>query len=1001
MRLFKFNPDNVPNGADQARAVIGWERFLDASKGDLALERFAKALHASPEGKKLGDAIFGNSPFLTACWLCEIRFTKDLLEQGPTSKIEAALIATRSDSQGLDDGALKRHLRTQKYRVSFATALADIVGLWDLTTVTKALSDFADAAISAAAAFHLTELARRKKINLQNFDDPEQGSGLVILGMGKLGGRELNYSSDIDLIVLFNPDRISTPDPLQLGQSFVRLARGLVSTLDDRTADGYVFRTDLRLRPDPGSTPLALSTHAAEIYYESIGQNWERAAMIKARVVAGDKDAGAEFLKFLKPFIWRKSLDFDTIKDIQSIKRQINSHRGSHDIQLLGHNVKLGRGGIREIEFYAQTQQLIWGGRDRTLRTVPTRQSLNALVQAEHEKQSNADTLIKAYEFLRRVEHRLQMVDDAQTHSLPETPEGIAHIAIFLGFKTVQDFEAALLHTLGLVEALYAQLFSDQSDVTVHGSERSNLVFTGADSDPETLSTLSEMGYKNVQAIDAAVRGWHHARYRAMRSSRAQEILTELMPIILSTMANTTDPDSAFLRFDDFLSKLPAGVQLFSMFQSNPTMLKLIAEIMGTAPRLAEHLAQKAGILDGVLTPGFFADLPTAADMKADLDQALLDATCMEETLDICRRWAKDRKFQVGLQVLKEAITEQESQRTLTNVGEILLQTLQPRVEDEFAIRHGRVPGGSLGILAYGKLGGQEKTPTSDMDLAFVYDFDTGATTSDGEKPLAISQYYTRLCQRLIHAVSAPTAEGMLYEVDMRLRPRGNAGLVATSLQAFQTYQQNEAWTWEHMALTRARLITGSPDLMQHTQNLILNILTAPRDQKKLVVDVADMRARMDKERHTDQVWAIKYFRGGLVDIEFLTQYLQLSHSATHPEILSPNTCQALKNLSTANILDASTANDLINALMLWQSLQGLLRLTINIEPHGNAETDMPISLQRHICKIFDASDIQAAEAKIKTIANHVSQHFKRMIDEPANKARPFVSSDLTTEISK
>ena len=992
MNLFKFNPLDLPGCAFEDRAQVGWDRFFEAVKGNDELEAFAEALNTSPSGKKLGQAVFGNSPFLTSCWLKEPQFAKALLEQGPKVQVDAALKATREDSAGLDDAGLKRHLRIQKRRIALATALGDIAGIWDLSTVTKALSDFADASTSAACAFHLLELNRRGKIKLKDPQNPELGSGLVVLGMGKLGGFELNYSSDIDLIILYDPECLEADDPMALGQHFVRLARGVVSTLDERTADGYVFRTDLRLRPDPGSTPLAISTLAAEVYYESIGQNWERAAMIKARPVAGDKVAGQKFLDFLTPFIWRKSLDFATIHDIQSIKRQINTHRGGHSIKLLGHNVKLGRGGIREIEFYAQTQQLIWGGRDRSLRTVPTRESLTALVNAKIEKAENAKTLTKAYEYLRRVEHRIQMVDDEQTHTLPDTEEGVSHIATFMGYDDLESFRTDILATLVQVETLFGQLFEDESQTHSATAEKANLIFTGTDCSPETLQALEEMGYANVLTIDTVVRGWHHSRYRAMRSTRARALMEELIGPILTAMANTSEPDKALLRFDEFLSKLPAGVQLFSMFQSNPSMLDLIADIMGTAPRLAEHLSKKVGVLDGVLTSGFFEVLPNAAEMKDDLDHDLEEASCLEDVLDICRRWAKDRKFQVGVQVLKGSIREQDSQQALTDIAEVLLRALQPRVEQEFIIRHGHIPGGSLGILAYGKLGGREKTPTSDMDLAFVYSHDADAEASDGEKPLAISQYYTRLCQRIINAVSVPTAEGMLYEVDMRLRPRGNSGPVATSVDAFKKYQKTEAWTWEHMALTRARMVTGNNELKAQMKAVITDILRMSRDPQKLVVDVADMRERMDKERHTDQIWAIKNYRGGLVDVEFIAQYLQLLHGAKHPEILSPTTHTALKNLKDAKLLDAQTADGLIEALVLWQSLQGLLRLTFNVKPDRN---DMPKSLRRYISRIAETDNAEDAEEKIKTKAEWVLNTFNSLVTDPAEIARPNVKSDL------
>jgi len=1000
MRLFDFDPKILPAPGYEDRVQTGWERYAEAARKNSEnlpkLANFAEDLKIDPAGAQLAASIFGNSPFLSACWINDPQFTTDLLQQGPATMRDTVLKATRDGCQGLDETALKTHLRRQKQRLALTTAVADICGIWDLFEVTRSLSDFADAATSAACAHLLRTLDTRGKIKLKHPDDPERESGLVVLGMGKLGGRELNYSSDIDLILLFDPDSIDTDQPMELQHSFVRLARGLVSLLDERTADGYVFRTDLRLRPDPGSTPLAISTHAAEQYYESIGQNWERAAMIKARPIAGDKAAGAAFLAHLKPFIWRKNLDFAAIQDIQSIKRQINAHRGSTKIELHGHNVKLGRGGIREIEFYAQTQQLIWGGRDRNLRQVPTLDALYALVDAGHETAEHAQTLETAYRYLRRVEHRLQMVEDAQTHTLPDDDAGISAIATFLGYACVEDFSTELLATLGQVEKLYGALFSEGDQLSAGGEDGGNLVFTGGESDPDTIKTLREMGFKNPGTIDAAVRGWHHARYRSTRSARSRAILTELMPVILRTMASTAEPDSAFLRFDEFLSKLPAGVQLFSMFQSNPQLLELIAEILGTAPRLAEHLARKANILDGVLTPGFFDELPSADDMREDLDHVLQDATCMEDVLDLTRRWAKDRKFQVGVQVLKGAIVERESQRALTNVAETLLSALQPRVEAEFQERHGRVPGGALSVIAFGKLGGGEKTPTSDMDITFVYDFDEDATTSDGEKPLAISQYFARLSQRLINTLSAQTAEGDLYEVDMRLRPSGNAGPIATSLASFRQYQTGEAWTWEHMALTRARALTGPSQLRDRVQAIIREVLTSKRDNDKLVVDVADMRLRMDQERHTDIAWEIKNYRGGLVDVEFLSQYLQLKHAHKHPEILSPNTRTALTNLKDADLLDGVTASRLIQALDLWQSVQGMLRLTFTADQRAHHDYVMAPSLQRQLCRVTKTESCEEAEERIKGTAARVLETFQTIIDTPADAARPKVSSDLS-----
>ncbi|MDH5772221.1 MAG: bifunctional [glutamine synthetase] adenylyltransferase/[glutamine synthetase]-adenylyl-L-tyrosine phosphorylase, partial [Rhodospirillaceae bacterium] len=743
MHFFGFNPKHIPASPDRARVDLGWDRLSERASHDPELIKFVENLKNDPLAGQLAESIFSNSPFLAHCMQSDLSFARELFTRGPDECRESVFADTTEGAKGMGEDELKKHLRIMKRRVQLLAGVGDINGLWDLDMVTNTLSDFADTSLSAASAHLLRYLEGRGAIKITNPDNPEVGSGLIILGLGKLGGRELNYSSDIDIIILFDPDIVQSDKPEELQSNFVRLAKKLVGILDDRTADGYVFRTDLRLRPDPGSTPLAISTMAAESYYESIGQNWERAAMIKARPIAGDIEAGKKFLAYLKPFIWRKSLDFAAIDDIHSIKRQINAHRGGSKIELYGHNVKLGRGGIREIEFFAQTQQLIWGGRNRELRIAPTQKAIRALCDADMVKSKDAQQLIDSYIFLRQVEHRLQMVDDEQTHSLPDDDAGIEKIAIFLGFPNGKEFAEKIISVMQCVESIYANLFEEAPSLSSASEGHGNLVFTGGESDPETLKTLTNLGFSNVAAVDATVRGWHHGRYRCTRSTRARELLTELMPIILSAFGRTSEPDSAFMRFDTFLSKLPAGVQLFSMFQANPGLLDLIAEIMGTAPRLAEHMAQKVGILDGVLSRDFFNPLPDKDELKIDIERALEEATCLEDVLDITRRWAKDRKFQIGVQVLRATLDERGSQRALSDVAEVIINALQPLVEDDFAKTHGHIKDSKMVIIAFGKMGGREKTPTSDLDLIFIYDFDKTVEKSDGNKPLAPSQYFS------------------------------------------------------------------------------------------------------------------------------------------------------------------------------------------------------------------------------------------------------------------
>ncbi|MHA1597648.1 MAG: bifunctional [glutamine synthetase] adenylyltransferase/[glutamine synthetase]-adenylyl-L-tyrosine phosphorylase, partial [Alphaproteobacteria bacterium] len=500
-----------PAAASDERAALGIERWGDAVRAleDSGAAGFAETVISEAAGKSLLDAIFGNSPYLSKSAMQEAAFFCRVLEDGPDAGFAEALEMVSGLSIGtVTDDAVAKTLRIAKRRASLAIAVADITETWPLGKITGALSDLADACVSGAVSHLLIQAANAGTLELPDRQNPEQGSGLVILGLGKLGGHDLNYSSDIDLIVLYDSERIKSQRPDELQTTFVRLTRNLVKLLDERTADGYVFRTDLRLRPDPGSTPPAISVLAAESYYESIGQNWERAALIKARPIAGDMQAGEAFLSWLTPFIWRKNLDFAAIQDIHSIKRQIDAHHGGEGIAVPGHNVKLGRGGIREIEFYAQTQQLIWGGRSVDVRAASTEQALVALADFGQVTPETLADMISAYRYLRRVEHRLQMIDDKQTHSLPEDLDDLADLALFLGYGSTEDFSDEITRHLKTVETHYGKLFEDAPSLSAADGISGNLVFTGGDPDPDTIRTIEKLGFANARTVDDTIRGW-------------------------------------------------------------------------------------------------------------------------------------------------------------------------------------------------------------------------------------------------------------------------------------------------------------------------------------------------------------------------------------------------------------------------------------------------------------------------------------------------------------
>ncbi|HEY4136441.1 MAG TPA: bifunctional [glutamine synthetase] adenylyltransferase/[glutamine synthetase]-adenylyl-L-tyrosine phosphorylase [Alphaproteobacteria bacterium] len=987
----------MPKAADAEAALRGRDQLRDAvsQTDDDTLRSFADELIADPHGGALLDALFGNSPFLTQAILADPADFRRLLAEGPDARCAAALADATAAATGSAD-ELMAALRVAKRRSALAIAAADIAGLWPLERVTGALSELAERTLSLAVGHLLRAAAARGEIELKDPENPEQGSGFTVLGLGKLGARELNYSSDVDLFVLFDEEAMAYRGRQSPQQFAVKLARDMVRMMEERTQHGYVFRTDLRLRPDPGATPLAVSVIAAEIYYESMGQNWERAAMIKARPVAGDRAVGDAFVASLRPFIWRKNLDFAAIQDIHSIKRQINAHRGGETIAVGGHNVKLGRGGIREIEFFAQTQQLIWGGRDPRLRSRATCVTLEALVSVGRVLPETARELESSYAFLRRVEHRLQMIEDHQTHTLPADEAGLRHVAVFLGYPDSAAFAAELTHHLSRVEHHYGELFEEAPDLS--GGTGGSLVFTGTEDDPETLKTLAEMGFKDGSAVSAVVRAWHHGRYRSMRSARARELLTELMPSLLAALGKTVNPDAAFFHFDEFLKALPAGVQLFSLFHANPGLLGLVAEIMGSAPRLAAYLSENPSLLDAVLTEGFEDAIPDSAALAAELDSRLEQARDFEDVLEISRRFANDNKFRIGLQTLRARIDVDVQGAALADIADALIARLYREVSQDFARVHGRLAGGEMAVIAMGKLGGRALAENSDLDLVFVYDAPDMEARSDGDKPLGASQYYMRLGQRLLSALSVPTSEGKLYEVDLRLRPSGTSGPLSASFAAFRQYHGDAAWTWEHMALTRARLIAGESGLRDRLAAEIRAILTRPRDPVRLVADVDDMRQRLLRARPAVSIWDVKDRRGGLIDVEFLAQYLQLLHAPEHAEVLSVRTGEALAQAAAIGALDAATAQRLIQADRFWRTVLGMLRLTV---AGSFIEVQAPAGLKAALATAAGEADFEALKRRMGETAAQVQAIFRDVIEDPAQRAagappRPAEIDNLT-----
>ena len=869
----------------------------------------------------------------------------------------------------IEDGM--RALRRAKDAVHLATAIADLARAWPLARVTGALTDFADAALHAALAMAANECARRGDIKLAAFDDSNGAApGIALIAMGKMGAGELNYSSDIDFSVFFDAEKLAAANAREPRVAAVRMVAPLVRALEEVTIDGYVFRTDLRLRPDPGSTPVAVSIASAEHYYQTLGQNWERAAFIKARAAAGDRDCGRAFLASLEPFIWRKHLDFAAVEDVHSIKRQILSAHKSAELDDPVFDVKLGRGGIRDVELFAQTQQLILGGRNRKLRVHGTIAALDALSEAGAIARSAHDGLCEAYTFFREVEHRIQMLEDAQTHRVPANPEIRLRVAALAGFETLAEFDAALVEHRRIVADIDHQLFGRGESLA---DPLGSLIFTGVEDHSETLNTIEKLGFRQPAFVSQTIRGWHHGRIRAMRSERARELLTRLTPKLLRALSSAGDCDQAFARFASFFAGLSAGVQVLALLDARPALLGLLARVLTMAPRLADNLARRPALLDALIEPRFATPLtqdPPGA-LCGELRESLLDARSFEETLNAARRFHREEAFRIGVQVLEGLVSPADAGGAYAELAEVCVDAMAQASLREVERAHGPQPGAFV-VLALGKFGGRELAEASDLDVILVYD-----APADGAG-LAAGDFYTRLTQRLISALSAPTEEGALYDIDVKLRPSGSKGPVAVRLSSFARYYEEEAWTWEMLALTRARVVAGDAGLAAQLTQIIQTALTRPRDAMKTLADVADMRARMDRERPGRSVWDLKLAPGGFVDIEFIAQALQLIWAARTPEVLSTNTGEALARLVVVGALAPSVVARLSEAWRLWSDLQQTQRICVD----GALDAELaPAPLQAKFAALAGAADWDSLESKMRAVQQSVREDFQEMFE--------------------
>ncbi len=860
----------------------------------------------------------------------------------PSRLLESALQTCANVAAG--EGDAVADLRRAKKAAHLAIAAADLSGQNELAQTTANITRFADAAVSAA----LQAALRGRGLSQE---------GIFITALGKMGAGELNYSSDIDIAAFFDPD-LFQGGAYEPADAAARVIQQLTTLLQDRTPEGYVFRTDLRLRPDPSSTPVAVSTRRAELYYDSVGQNWERMVWIKGRVAAGDEWAGRVFLETLQPFIWRRHLDYWAIADVHAIKNMINAKAGDKSLNDVSADVKLGPGGIREIEFFVQTQQIILGGRYPELRVRGTQAGLTELAKRGIVSPEIAQDLSDAYESLRMVEHRIQMLDDAQTHTLPAFDNKRASVAALCGYSELQAFDRDLIEIRKLVNAYYRDLFADETQKHQRAVS-GNLVFTGVDDDPETVKTLSEMGFAQPSHVIERIRQWHRGRTPATRTTRGRELLTAFLPDLLAAMGRTGEADEAFRQFGRFFEGLRSGVQVLAMLVAEETLTDDLVTTLAIAPRIADTLARRPNLLETLVA---FGDGNTELDLPPDTD--------FETALDLTRRWQGERAFQIGHQLLHGQIAARDAAASWSDLADRCTVEMARVAAEETVRRFGPVPG-KWSVIGLGKMGGREMTAASDLDLLVIYE---AAEAADAQG------WFTKFTQRLIAALSAETAEGKLYETDMRLRPSGRAGPVATSLAAFERYHQNQAWTWEHMALTRLRPIAGDFELGKTVETIAERVINSG-DRDPRTQDILEMRDRLLRDKPSKGQWDLKMRRGGLIDLEFITQHAILT--ADPHQSLKPQLRAAHQQLLETGVWSQAEHDELSQALTFLQALQQVQRMA---HDDVTASQDLSNALKDRLCRATACDGFEQLSDRLEAVAARVTDIFQKKIGSLATE---------------
>lgn len=944
--------------ADQALQDL-YAKVLDVDERDLR-----DRLQATLEDPCVGDvlrAIFSNSPFLTRCALSDLPFLRLALEQGPDTGLCHVIDEIKDElSREVDADRLKRGLRIARKRAALLVALADITGTWSLERVTQALSDFADAATSAALSHLLLVAAENNEIVLIDDYFPEYECGYFALAMGKYGARELNYSSDIDLIILYDPIKIDYRGRRSIQQFLAQLTRTLVSVLQEPTPDGYVFRVDLRLRPDPGSTPAAIPYANALGYYESRGAGWERAAMIKARPAVGDLALGRQFLGELEPFVWRPAVDFWAQREMAKIKRQINEHRGGGEIGFHGHNIKVGRGGIREIEFFVQSHQLVYGGRDAYLRSTRTLDALSTLAEAGHVSDETADELTEAYEFLRQLEHRLQMINDQQTQILPSDDASMRHVAAFMGYEDIDIFRDTLTNDMMIVDGRFSSVFEDSDEST----GRRFYDLASMDGNPKENAVLKELGFSDAKGVHETLRRWQAAAYDSIGDARSQELMNELAPRIIEVAAASYDPDFIIERFDTLLSNLKGGVRFLSTLTSNQTAFDFVLEVLGSAPNLSEELSHNPQRLQCVLSSDGFEEAPDARVLTAECTDLLKVATTREALYTSVGSWAAEQRFRIAAQIVHHTIDWTESGRAYANIADAVVQSVSH--DEEHRSESGeaafKLPVVAVGIGPYGA---RELTHGAPADLLFF-------CRDDPVEAHAIRAF----CRGLLVSLTSSTPEGTLLDVNLGTTPYGTRLPIVTQTGPFLSFCEAGDSPLSMLALPQARVIFGSDPLVEEVVRDLRAFLVGGAAWHHLSGRSEEI-LRILRAVATIRFWDLRHRRGGLAELEALIAFLQVRAAPLDRSVLTLSCGGALGTLIAMGQLDQGLGRQLIEAHHLMRQAESFLAAATGARFEPDAA---PSRVKAALARACGAERFEDLEAMLQNATTRVSESLDQIL---------------------